>query len=52
MISTERQLELRNQFNPDGSDVRKVQLRLLDMLLYIDSVCRENDIVIGLVPER
>lgn len=44
MISAERQLELRNQFNPDGSDVRKVQLRLLDMLLYIDSVCRDNAI--------
>lgn len=44
MIAESIQDELRLKFNPDGSDVRKVQLRLLDMLLYIDRVCRENGI--------
>lgn len=36
--------QLRQRFNPDGSDLRKLQLRLLDMLNYIDSVCRKNNI--------
>lgn len=42
MVSQSVQDELRMRFNPDGSDLRKVQLRLLDMLLYIDRICKEN----------
>ena len=42
MVSQRVQDELRMRFNPDGSDLRKVQLRLLDMLLYIDRICKEN----------
>ncbi len=38
------ELELRERFNPDGSQLRVMQLRLLDMLLFIDEVCRENGI--------
>lgn len=36
--------ELRARFNPDGSQLRSIQLRLLDMLLFIDGVCRDNGI--------
>ncbi|MDE6479935.1 MAG: LicD family protein [Muribaculaceae bacterium] len=44
MIDKEQQAELRAKFNPDGSDLRKMQLRMLEMLKYIDKICRENDI--------
>lgn len=44
MIAPEIQAELRQRFNPDGSDLRKMQLRMLEMLKYIDRICRENDI--------
>lgn len=44
MISPELQAELRAKFNPDGSDLRNLQLRMLEMLKYIDLICRENDI--------
>lgn len=44
MIPEEKQAELRAKYNPDGSDLRAVQMRLLDMLVYIDRVCRDNDI--------
>ena len=36
--------ELRNKYNPDGSLLRKAQLRMLDMLLYIDKICRQEKI--------
>ena len=32
---------LRREYNPDGSLLREAQLRLLDMLDYIDKVCRD-----------
>lgn len=35
---------LRNRYNPEGSTLRKAQLRMLDMLLYIDKVCKEQNI--------
>ena len=44
MIDKKLQAELRAKFNPDGSDLRKLQLRMLDMLKYIDKICRENNI--------
>lgn len=44
MISPELQAELRAKFNPDGSDLRNMQLRMLEMLKYIDQICRENGI--------
>lgn len=44
MIDPETQQTLRQRFNPDGSQLRLLQLRLLDMLKYIDKVCRENNI--------
>lgn len=32
---------LRNEYNPDGSNLRKAQLRMLDMLKYLDGVARK-----------
>lgn len=33
--------QLKAEYNPDGSTLRKVQLRMLDMLVYFDQVCKE-----------
>ena len=44
MIDKDSHEKLRAQFNPEGSELRKMQLRMLDMLKYIDKVCRENNI--------
>ncbi|MBD5307789.1 MAG: LicD family protein [Bacteroides sp.] len=44
MISPEVQNRLRRLFNPDGSPLRQVQMRLLDILLEVDAVCRRNSI--------
>lgn len=44
MIDSKLQKELNNKFNPDGSQLRTYQLRLLDLLIYFDKVCRENGI--------
>lgn len=44
MIDPELQKELRARFNPDGSLLRRHQLRMLEMLKYIDKVCQENNI--------
>lgn len=35
---------LRSKFNPDGSLLRKHQLRMLEVLKYIDGICQKNDI--------
>ena len=40
----ETQQQLREKYNPDGSPLRKAQMRMLDMLEYIDTVCREQGI--------
>lgn len=44
MINDSEQWELRERFNPDGSILRQHQLRMLDMLKYFDSLCRESGI--------
>ena len=44
MIDAIKQQQLRERFNPDGSPLRCYQLRMLEMLRYIDEVCRKNDI--------
>lgn len=44
MIEAKLQQELRERFNPDGSLLRKQQLRMLDILLYVDKVCKEHNI--------
>lgn len=44
MLTSKEQEKLRNRFNPDGSLLRQHQLRMLEMLKYIDGVCRKHDI--------
>lgn len=44
MIDPKIQAELRAKYSPDGSMLRKQQLRMLEILLYIDKVCKENNI--------
>lgn len=43
-VNSEQSQLLRERFNPDGSILRRHQLRMLEMLRYIDKVCRENGI--------
>jgi lipopolysaccharide cholinephosphotransferase len=38
------QESLRQQFNPDGSILRRQQMRMLDILLEVDSICKKYDI--------
>lgn len=35
---------LKQDYNPEGSTLRKVQLRMLDMLLYLHSVCEKINV--------
>ena len=44
MITDTLQNELRERYNPDGSILRKQQLRMLEMLQYIDFVCKKHNI--------
>lgn len=44
MIPADKQAQLRARFNPDGSTLRANQLRMLEILKYIDRVCAENAI--------
>lgn len=41
-ISKELHKELRQQYSPDGSDLRKAQLRMAKMLAFLDKVCSDN----------
>ena len=36
--------DLKQKYNPEGSNLRMAQLRMLDMLLYIRDICDENNI--------
>lgn len=42
MIDEALQLQLRARFNPEGSLLRQHQLRMLEMLRYIDEVCQKH----------
>jgi len=42
MLTESEHLSLRKKYNPDGSNLRKAQLRMLEMLVYTDKLCREN----------
>ena len=35
---------LRQRFNPDGSMLRRQQMRMLDILLEVDKICKKHDI--------
>lgn len=40
----ENQESLREEYNPEGSELRRLQLRMLDMLVVVDEICRRHDI--------
>ena len=44
MITDTLQNELRDRYNPDGSTLRRQQLRMLEMLQYIDVICKKHNI--------
>lgn len=44
MITSTLQEKLRERYNPDGSTLRRQQLRMLEMLQYIDAVCKKHGI--------
>lgn len=41
----EKQSELRSKYNPEGSPTRRLQLRALEILKFIDSICRRDGLV-------
>ena len=44
MIEESFQQELRARFNPDGSKLRDMQLKILEILKVVDKICRDNNI--------
>lgn len=40
----ETQEELRKKYNPEGSDLRRMQMRMLDILIEVDKICKKYDI--------
>ncbi len=44
MIDSKLQQQLRDSYNPDGSELRKAQLRMTDMLIFLDKVCAKYNL--------
>ena len=44
MIGPNVQQQLREKYSPDGSLLRRGQLRMLDILKAVDKICRAHDI--------
>ena len=44
MIDNTDSVTLRNTYNPDGSNLRKLQLRMLEILKVVDEICMKHDI--------
>lgn len=44
MIDEKIARKLKEKYNPEGSQLRKGQLRMVEMLEFIDTVCKENNI--------
>lgn len=44
MIQQDIQQQLRERYNPEGSLLRKGQMRMLDILKAVDKICRAHDI--------
>lgn len=44
MIPASLQTQLRNKYNPDGSELRRHQLRMLDLLCEVDAICKRHGI--------
>lgn len=45
MINQKIQEELRKEYNPEGSILRRAQLRMLEILRFVDEVCRKYNLV-------
>lgn len=45
MIDSKIQTELREEYNPDGSILRRAQLRMLEILRYVDEICRKHNLI-------
>lgn len=43
-MKREMEEELRQKYNPDGSDLREMQLRMLEILKAVDFLCKKHDI--------
>ena len=37
-------LDLKNKYNPEGSNLRALQNRMLEILICVDKICKENNI--------
>lgn len=44
MVDSELQARLRARYNPDGSDLRRAQLEMLEMLSFLDRICAEHNL--------
>ena len=44
MVDKNIQSLLRAKYNPDGSVMRKAQLRMVEMLAFVDKVCKDNNL--------
>lgn len=44
MIDFETNKQLRDQYSPEGSTLRRAQERLLEMMVYLDRICRKHNI--------
>lgn len=44
ILTEEQSQELRNRYNPDGSQLRAHQMELLDMLTILAEICKEHNI--------
>lgn len=43
-LSLLKHAQLKEKFNPEGSKLRKAQLRMLEMLQFLDKICQEHNI--------
>lgn len=44
MIDAKQQNDLRDRYNPDGSPLRKAQLRMLELLVFLDDICKKHSL--------
>ena len=44
MIDTKLQEQFRAEYNPDGSMLRRQQMKMLDILLHVDKICKQHNI--------
>ena len=44
MIDNKLQEKLREKYNPEGSTLRTAQLRMLELLKFIDRICRQHNL--------